>query len=368
MRLDRRQFLATGGLYLAWCGASGRLPVNRRERPLDSLLEAHADVLPERAGAGANHYPMAAEALEALGYESAIEDSWRRGAAGYAGELPRAAAIQDPAEALGAYDRYGDWLDYFRGALEHQPWRSVIAAWTPRLAPGISAAAFHGVIRTGHAARALRQGEAAARRSELAAGLAYWASRYIELPMLPGTPTAGESIHAALEGLEHRGPDDRTDVDFDSVMGRLVETPIAPPVTLEAPGTTVQADLDDLVRAATTGFLEMLILERHRIWLLHTITGPAAVGLLLPEVDPAGARKLVAYARQAVVAMYSAFGAPYRARAHVRASPPEWPNLISRAVDSRSVHTIKLIEALVRFDDDGDSLHRSVAAQWLEWT
>ena len=47
----------------------------------------------------------------------------------------------------------------------------------------------------------------------------------------------------------------------------------------------------------------MLVLERYRIWMLHTITGPAAVELLLPEVDEAGARALVAYVRQAVVAM-----------------------------------------------------------------
>lgn len=89
--------------------------------------------------------------------------------------------------------------------------------------------------------------------------------------------------------------------------------------------------------------------------------------LLLPEVDRGGARKLVEYARQAVVALYAAYGAPYTAGAHVRDSPGEWPTLTRRAVESRSVHTIKLTEALLRFDRDGDPLFRSVAAQWLEW-
>ena len=37
---------------------------------------------------------------------------------------------------------------------------------------------------------------------------------------------------------------DRTDVDFFSVVGRLTEVPIAPPVTFEEPGATAQADLD----------------------------------------------------------------------------------------------------------------------------
>ena len=39
--------------------------------------------MPERAGAGANHYPMAAEALCALGLPGAIAPEWTSGAAGY---------------------------------------------------------------------------------------------------------------------------------------------------------------------------------------------------------------------------------------------------------------------------------------------
>jgi hypothetical protein len=176
-KLDRRQFLAAGGGCLAWCGASPRPLGAKQTSPLDLLLEAHAEVLPEAAGSGANHYPMAAEALEALGYEEAIRDSWRKGASGYAEELPRVAAIEDANDSLGAYDQFGDWLDYFRGTLRRESWRSVIAVWALRLAPGITAAAFHGVIRTGHAARALRLRETNPRTNELAVGLAYWAAR-----------------------------------------------------------------------------------------------------------------------------------------------------------------------------------------------
>jgi hypothetical protein len=52
----------------------------------------------------------------------------------------------------------------------------------------------------------------------------------------------------------------------------------------------------------------------------------------------------------------------------VRASPPAWPELVRRAAESRSVHTVKLLEALGRCDRGEDPLRRSVAAQWLEWT
>ena len=48
-------------------------------------------------------------------------------------------------------------------------------------------------------------------------------------------------------------------------------------------------------------------------------------------------------------------------------SPGGMEELIRRAADSRSVHGIKLIDALARFDRDADPVWRSVAEQWFEW-
>ncbi|MEM7306119.1 MAG: questin oxidase family protein [Planctomycetota bacterium] len=368
--LDRRQLLAAGGALLTSCGAGARLAPASDSR-LDHLLAAHAGLLPERAGAGANHYPMAAEVLAALGYEREIDDAWVDGAALYAGELGRARPIVDEADvsaALGRYGRFGDWLDHFRAALAREPWRAVVGHWAPRLAPAMCAAAYHGVIRTGHAVRALGQHDTAARRDELATGLAYWAARYVELPTNERAVGREPRLGETLARLSSPWVDDRGDVAFDAVVERLVARPLAPPVELAETGAAPATDLDELVREAATAFLEMLVLERNRIWLLHTVTGPAAVGWLLPEVDPRGARRLVEYARQSVVAMYAAYGEPFDARAHLRGSPGAWPELIQRAVDSRSVHGIKLIDALHRFDRGSDPLWRSVAARWFEWT
>ncbi len=325
-------------------------------------------MLPERAGAGANHYTMAAEALAALGYEPSIDESWIEGASLYPPVPARVRALEGEADvraALGRYDRFGDWLDHFRAALQAESWNAVVARWAPRLAPAISAAAFHGVIRTGHACRALRVRDTAPRRNELAVGLAYWAARYVELPTSERRATG--ALLGPLTDLPHPWVHDRTDVEFSAVVDRLIGTPIAPPVALGETGAAPGADLDALVHDAAVAFLEMLVLERSRIWLLHTVTGPAAVQWLLPEVDPSGARALVEYARQAVVAMYVAYGEPFTPRAHVRGSPADWSVQVQRAVDSRSVHGIKLIDALVRFDRSDDPLWRSVAAQWFEW-
>ena len=101
---------------------------------------------------------------------------------------------------------------------------------------------------------------------------------------------------------------------------------------------------------------------------MHTITGPAAIGFLLPDLDDATAHSLVAYARQSVVAMYAGLGEPFEARAHERSELPSWSSIVERAAASDSVHTIKLADALQRFEREGDPLYRSVLAQWFEWT
>lgn len=363
MALDRRDLLVGASGALAGC-ASGRasLPAPAPEA-LDRLLLAHAEALPERSGAGANHYPMAAEALCVLGQEGAIDPRWTSGAAGYAGD-PSLTGRRPGTDALGDPVRFGDWREHFRAALAREPWSAVVAEWTPRLAPGLAGGAFHGLIRTGHAVRALRERDTPARRGELANGLAYWAARYTVLPVdgrLERLPT--DPARALLE-LPYPARDDLVDVDFFAVDVRLARTSLAPPVVLaDDPGGA----LDALVHASATAFLEWLVQERHRIWLLHTVTGPAAAGLILPELEHDGARLLAAHAHQATLALHNAFGAPFQPRAHQRAAPPNWPELVTRAVASRSVHTVKLLEALRRHDSGSDPLLRGVAVQWLEW-
>jgi hypothetical protein len=53
--------------------------------------------------------------------------------------------------------RIADGTAYFRGEVTGQPSRQAPGTWWPRLVPGLAAAATHGVIRVGHAVRALTQ-------------------------------------------------------------------------------------------------------------------------------------------------------------------------------------------------------------------
>src|SRR5580704_4718398 len=137
--------------------------MNRNYDPIDEAYEIFARTGPEFGGGLSNHGPMAAEALAAMRRPDAIakwahpsastrisEDNWR--------------------EALGQEKRVGDWIAFFDDALKDALWREVLDRWSMRLAPGIAAAAFNGVLRTAHAARALGDRETSVRVHELAEG------------------------------------------------------------------------------------------------------------------------------------------------------------------------------------------------------
>ena len=141
----------------------------------DAIDEAYAIFTrtgPEFGGGLSNHGPMAAEAIAAMHRPDALVNWANR----YAKRLephPSASAKISEAdwrEALGKEKRVGDWIVFFDETLKEAPWREALDKWVARLAPGIAAAAFHGVLRTAHAARALGDRENDGARSRTRRG------------------------------------------------------------------------------------------------------------------------------------------------------------------------------------------------------
>ncbi|MEV7627510.1 questin oxidase family protein [Actinoplanes sp. NPDC089786] len=177
---------------------------------LDEALERLRDTGPERNGWLSNHAPMAAEALARRGHAAQVH-RWLDGYDHLLEERPRGISPiprdqwRDP---LGDPVRTGDWLAFFERELTAAPWREVLAVWWPRLLPGIAAGATHGVIRVGHAVRALLDVETPPRVMELAHGLAYWAARWQPLALPAAGPYRASDPRAALDAVP-RVPDQR---------------------------------------------------------------------------------------------------------------------------------------------------------------
>jgi len=111
---------------------------------------------PEFDGWLSNHGPMAAEAMVRHGHAGTVH-RWLDGYMRRLEEFPRGSGPigSDWPEALGDPRRIADWTAYFGREVSEQPWRQALETWWPRLLPGVAAAATHGVIRVGHAMRAL---------------------------------------------------------------------------------------------------------------------------------------------------------------------------------------------------------------------
>src|SRR5262249_8893368 len=141
----------------------GKPPVgySRRESIMsgtfDEALERLRGTGSEVAGGVApNHGPMAAEALVALRRHDVVV-AWADRCRRKLDAMPPPSSpvtAGDWAQALGANDRFGDWVGFFRAQLAEAPWRVVFREWIGRLLPATPSAGAHGLIRTAHALRA----------------------------------------------------------------------------------------------------------------------------------------------------------------------------------------------------------------------
>jgi hypothetical protein len=234
-----------------------------------------------------NHGPMAIEVLVRRGLDVDL-DRWLDHYVRRLAELP---GVDEPitpdtwTAALGNHRRLPDWTAWFTDQLRDRPWADVLAQWWPRLLPGIVAGSTHGVIRVGHAVRALRAAgpgqPPAAALHELGHGLAFWAARYRPLPGYQ-RPTGRMAVADALDAvprlsaqtglLAHRLDRLASTAGWPDSLQAMREV-----TTAEVPGR-----LTELIDAATRSYL----LRGHGspVLLVHTATAPNAVFHILPAL------------------------------------------------------------------------------------
>jgi Questin oxidase-like len=316
------------------------------EQILDESLARLAVTGPEFGGGLSNHGPMAAEALVRLGRADDVE-SWLDGYIGRLEEAPRPAQrITDWREALGQPGRVADWEMFFRDRLAGQPWQEVLAAWWPRLLPGVAAAATHGIIRTSHAARGLATTETAERTAELAKGLAYWAATYLELP---GTAPAGGQLDlpAALSKLPAASTEAASGMITEDLKAALAKQPrFGSAVRALRPPRDVPADLAVLARQFSQVFLGYG--WRRPVALVHAVTAPVAARSVLPLLPDDMARPTYDALWNVAAALYIVYAGRVEPQPLPASAAPEPAALADRAVATGDAHAIKLTEACLR--------------------
>jgi hypothetical protein len=371
---NRRRALLMMGLATVAAGgwtmhktlaADAAAPQNGRGETDDAALDEALRLLqkqePRSKQGLSTHAPMVAEALCALGLaEHAVP--WIENYRAPIRELPAPSSRiegDDWRSALGprvgmasweqSNARWGDWKEFFAAELAQNRWQDVLDVWVGRLAPGMSGAATHGVIRTAHAVRAIARRETQERRSELARGLGYWASSYEELPARTGNRARFEAFADALAEVPlyweafGKSPEGRNIVEALRHVRELERFAEVRDLMAEP------ADLSKAVSALTATFARVYLRHGTRndtIAFVHAVTGPCALRRIAPHVKPATARAALPYAWQTAAAIYSAYA---RGRDFPRAEESKLaPNeLAARAVKSGDEHAIKFTEVMI---------------------
>jgi hypothetical protein len=316
---------------------------------LDGALAELEEAGPVLANGLTNHAPMVAEVFSELGRTAEL-GPWLAEYASRLSPWPPAKTALPPSawqSALGKEDRLGDLRRLLGVELTEQGAEALLARWLPRLLPGYISAAMHGVIRTAHAARSLRQQETPERATEVADALAYWASAYQALPRGAQSSTVPLPLDRALSELPLLPPGRRR-------AGGNISASLAPlfafqEFELHAERLHV-SDPDVFLSQLTEAFARIYLENAHdgfsTIVFIHAVTGPAALRLLLPYLSAEDARAAAWQAWQAAAALYSTFGV---ARPGAKLPPSEpWEVLIERAILGRDEHAIKFVEACRR--------------------
>ena len=320
---------------------------------LDETLEIMAPMGPDLGNGFSNHAPMAIEAMCAMRRADAVMPWFERYRHSLAPRHSRVARLTNDnwRAALGDQRRTEDWFEFFRNELEEQSWRSVLDEWAARLAPGLMAAATHGVIRTGHATRALALEDTPARRRELADGLAYWAADYMPLPAARHSSARAMPSQAIAQvrmtpaEIRRANPGSLT----DALAGLDSFAPFKDTLDAVDPSGDPHAFLSDLTATFARVFLANARDTYTTIAFVHAVTGPSALRPILP------------YLRDATVALSARIrmasrGCDVRDVRHARGPVASWlrsrlgidDELIERAIACGDEHAIKFTEVCLR--------------------
>lgn len=250
------------------------LPDQVRHPVLLQLLQQCVLQQPEYRGGLSSHLPMALIALAAMGASEARLQAF---AAGYSQRMSPLAPVTTPVAEWqtlrGQIGAYPALLAYFQQAVAQQGAEPVLRAVLPELMPGVGAAAFHGLIR-------LAYGVLAQCDSEIAAGLAYFAARYLDLGPLP--PCSGEFAgpdqqYLALAGKSPLLP------PRDLIFASMQDASRLPGFVAQVASVPIHANtLGEMARCA----LQLFNVEANFV-ALHMVTSCHALRLLLPYLtDP----------------------------------------------------------------------------------
>jgi hypothetical protein len=301
----------------------------------------------------ATHGPMGAETLSTLGHDDEVaawaDEYVRRHEPLLAPPADHRIILSDTnatAAALGDVFRVSDWAAAFRGELNERLWEEVLSSWVPRLLPGYAGALTHGMIRTAHAVRAVREEATPSPQmlDELAQGLALWAGTY---KRLPGRPRLKGSL--SLDQATHQLPRPAPAWSlFESGTFARIEELEGFPGAVESLGP--QGSPDVALSLLSAHFCRVILAHPDvlPVPLVHTITPIGAARTLLPYLPGVSTEQLFGQLWQVGAAVTVAFAPRETSLVRIDEEPRHPEELLAQAVEHGDPHVLKFAEACAR--------------------
>ena len=317
-------------------------------------------------GGASNHLSMTLLALRALGASdtrlAAYAARYRTKLEGVPAPASEPIARASWRDHLGTHARYADYVAFFRGELAEREAPGLVTEYLAPLLPGVSAAAFHPLIRLSYAVEA---GDA----EDIAVSLAYLADAYLVLGEV-AAPTSSdggpiELLHrlAATSTLANRSFSEGLIFDRFVAISRLPDFSRVVGEVLPA----TDASLTGIAACAAT-----LYASTRDFTALHTVTATHAMRILAPLLGDSDVECAARHLLQAVGAAYVSIGTPsLLSREEVEslthgASPSiaSWDAIAAAAVASDDEHVIKFVYTCREEDAAyGRPLYRLLAAK-----
>jgi len=303
-----------------------------------------------------NHLPMALYALSRLGAsDRRLEEYfgwWEENRALPRRASPRSVTAESWRAEIGQADMFDSLWVAFRQRAEAAGPDAPIREVYPKVADGVGAAAFHGLIR-------LAYGTETGHCGEIGAGLATLCSRYAPLGVsLDAAPEAASveaafvRISEALGGRRFTG---------QGIIGRMqsAAADLQFVASLSRPALSPDRLLAELAQIAIR-----LYWQTADFTVLHLVTTSHAARILFTRYPQLLTRQAADALWLAACAAYASVGAPLSQPPIVPDDVADWPEICGGAVARNDDHVIKMVYTC-RCEEAhyGDPIYRAAAAR-----
>lgn len=251
--------------------------------------------------------------------------------------------------ALGDTNRFWDWSTFLHREISQVGWEAMVAEWVPRLLPGLSGAAAHGVIRTAYVIAQTEQHASDRALTELSEAMGYWAASYYKLPGIGApakNPLRPQKALAHITWM-HKGQSPPSGFIGQQLRSLSDYPPFTGVLNLVRVADNEAEVLDDIIDSAARLQLSHVGYPGTLLPYMHGIIAAAAVRIILPYLKDDDRPRIVRHVWQFLGALYAVYGQINPAD-HIEPPSEDLQALVDMAIETGDEHAVIIVDICLR--------------------